>query len=44
VIDFTYGGPTNPFWHTPNDSPENVSARTLGIVGQVVTELIYSGG
>ena len=44
VIDFTYGGPTNPFWHTPNDSPANVSARTLGIVGQVVTELIYSGG
>ena len=44
VIDFTYGGPGNPYWHTPDDVPENVSARTLGMVGEVITELIYSGG
>ena len=43
VIDFTYG-PGNAFWHTPDDVPENVSARTLGMVGQVVVELVYSGG
>jgi Zn-dependent M28 family amino/carboxypeptidase len=43
IIDFTYG-PGNAYWHTPLDVPENVSATTLGMVGQVVTELIYSGG
>ena len=43
IIDFSYG-PGHAFWHTPDDVPQNVSARTLGIVGQVVTELIYSGG
>jgi glutaminyl-peptide cyclotransferase len=43
IIDFTYG-PGNAYWHTPEDVPEHVSARTLGIVGEVVTELIYSGG
>jgi len=44
VIDFTYGGPSNPFWHSSDDVLSNVSAATLGIVGAVVTELIYSGG
>lgn len=44
LIDFTYGGPANPFWHTQQDVPENVSAATLGMVGEVVTELVYSGG
>lgn len=43
VIDFTYG-PGNAYWHTPDDVPEHVSARTLGMVGEVVTELVYSGG
>lgn len=43
VIDFTYG-PGNTYWHTPRDVPENVSAETLGMVGEVVTELVYSGG
>jgi Zn-dependent M28 family amino/carboxypeptidase len=43
LIDFDYG-PNNRFWHTPEDTPENVSATTLGMVGEVVTELIYSGG
>lgn len=43
VIDFAYG-PGHAYWHTPDDVPEHVSARTLGMVGQVVTELIYSGG
>ena len=43
VIDFTYG-PGNAYWHTPDDVPGNVSAQTLGMVGEVVTELVYSGG
>lgn len=43
LIDFDYG-PGNAFWHTLDDAPENVSAVTLGMVGEVVTELVYSGG
>ena len=43
VIDFTYG-PGNAYWHTPRDVPENVSAATLGMVGEVIAELVYSGG
>ena len=43
LIDFDYG-PDNRFWHTPEDRPANVSAATLGMVGQVVTELVYAGG
>lgn len=44
VIDLEYGGPDNPFWHTTRDVPENTSARTLGIVGDVIAELVYRGG
>ena len=43
VIDFTYG-PNNGWWHTAEDRPDKLSAETLGMVGAVVTELIYSGG
>jgi len=43
LIDFTYG-PNNAYWHTADDRLEHVSAATLGMVGEVVTELIYSGG
>ena len=43
IIDFSYG-PGHAYWHTPDDVPENLSAQTLGMVGQVVTELVYSGG
>jgi hypothetical protein len=43
LIDFVYG-PNNRYWHTPQDTPDNVSATTLGMVGEVVTELVYSGG
>ena len=43
LIDFTYG-PGNSYWHTPEDTPDKVSAATLGMVGEVVTELVYSGG
>jgi len=43
IIDFTYG-PGNAYWHTPGDTPDRLSARTLEMVGEVVAELIYSGG
>jgi hypothetical protein len=43
LIDLVYG-PNNSYWHTPEDTPERVSAATLEMVGEVVTELIYSGG
>jgi len=42
LVDFEYGL-YNQYWHTPQDTPENVSATTLGMVGEVVAELIYSG-
>jgi Zn-dependent M28 family amino/carboxypeptidase len=43
LIDFTYG-PSNRYWHTPQDTPDRVSSVTLEMVGEVVAELIYSGG
>lgn len=43
VIDFSYG-PANSYWHTPEDTPDKVSAGTLEMVGEVMTELIYAGG
>jgi len=43
LVDFTYG-PGNSYWHTPEDTADHVSAAALGMVGEVVTELIYSGG
>ncbi|MBW3660345.1 MAG: M28 family peptidase [Gemmatimonadetes bacterium] len=41
VIDFDY-----PYWHTVEDTPDKVSARTLGIVREVVLETIrrHAGG
>lgn len=35
IIDFDY-----PHWHTVEDTPDKVSPSTLGIVGQVVLEVI----
>jgi Zn-dependent M28 family amino/carboxypeptidase len=43
LIDFDYGD-RNSFWHTPDDVPENVSPTTLGMVGEVIAELVYLGG
>jgi glutaminyl-peptide cyclotransferase len=40
LIDFDYG-PGNRFWHTPRDTPENTSAQTLLMVGDVVAEVVY---
>ncbi len=35
IIDFDY-----PYWHTPEDTPDKVDARTLGAVGDVLLALI----
>lgn len=43
VIDFEYG-PENRYWHTPLDVPANTSPESLGIVGDVMAELVYRGG
>ena len=39
VIDFDY----SPYWHTPQDTPDKVSASSLGVVGEVMARLIYRG-
>lgn len=43
IIDFNYG-PDHSFWHTAQDRMENVSPRTLAMVGEVIAELVYRGG
>jgi len=37
IIDFQYGGPENPNWHSSGDVPENCSAASLEDVGKVIT-------
>ena len=39
VVDFNYG-PTNSYWHTPADTLDKVSARSLQVVGDVGMGLI----
>ncbi len=36
LIDFEYGGPDNPYWHTKEDTLDKISAQSLKIVGDVV--------
>ena len=43
IIDFDYG-PANAYWHTLDDSLENVGVEGLEGVGTVVAELVYRGG
>ena len=40
IIDFTYGGNKTPglYWHTPHDTLDKVSKKSLKIVGEVVLE------
>ncbi len=42
LIDFNYPDPTNRFWHSHNDVPENCSAESLEAVGTVVTHVVYT--
>jgi len=39
LIDFAYG-PENRYWHTPQDTPDKLSPRSLEIVGEVVLETV----
>lgn len=42
IIDFNYPDPTNRFWHTHDDVPENCSAESLEAVGTVITHVVYA--
>jgi Zn-dependent M28 family amino/carboxypeptidase len=44
IIDFDYPDSSQRYWHTPEDTPDKVSASSLGVVGTVMTRLIYGGG
>jgi hypothetical protein len=39
IIDFDYGY-QNAFWHTPQDTMDKLSAKSLTIVGDVFLETI----
>ena len=39
LIDFDYG-PGNRYWHTPQDTLDKLSARSLQVVGEVVVETV----
>jgi len=41
IIDFDYPNKNINYWHTLQDVPENCSAKTLEIVGTVITHFIY---
>ena len=41
IIDFDYPNKNINYWHTLQDVPENCSAKTLEIVGTVITHYIY---
>lgn len=47
MIDIIHSDPTSesgffPHWHTVNDNLENIDPYTLGVVGEVVTYVIYT--
>ncbi|MBM2840692.1 MAG: Peptidase protein [Bacteroidetes bacterium] len=42
LIDFNYPDPTNRFWHSHKDTPENCSAESLEAVGTVLTHVVYA--
>jgi glutaminyl-peptide cyclotransferase len=39
LIDFSYG-PSNAWWHSQEDTMDKISARSLGIVGDVALRLV----
>jgi hypothetical protein len=41
IIDFNYPDPTNRFWHTHQDIPENCSPASLAAVGTVLAHVVY---
>ncbi|MBO7606835.1 MAG: M28 family peptidase [Paludibacteraceae bacterium] len=42
IIDYSPERGFPATWHTTHDTPENISKETLGMVGKVVTKVIFS--
>ena len=42
LIDFTYPDGSNKYWHTMADTPDKCSAESLGTVGTLLLEIIYT--
>jgi hypothetical protein len=42
LIDFKYPDESNKFWHTMADTPDKCSAESLGAVGTLLLEIIYT--
>jgi len=42
LIDFEYGSAPgrNDYWHTPQDTLDKLSAKSLGIIGRVVIRML----
>jgi glutaminyl-peptide cyclotransferase len=40
LIDFTYGGESNPYWHTTDDTLEHVCPESLDAVGEAVLGIL----
>jgi glutaminyl-peptide cyclotransferase len=40
LIDFTYGGSSNTFWHTPEDTLEHVCPESLDAVGEALLQIL----
>ena len=41
LIDFSYG-PDNVFWHTPEDTAERVSGKSIAVSADLVTGMLYN--
>jgi hypothetical protein len=41
IIDFNYPDPSNRYWHTHQDTPENCSAESLEAVGTVLMHVLF---
>jgi hypothetical protein len=42
LIDFKYPDASNKYWHTMADTPDKCSAESLGAVGTLLLEIIYT--
>jgi glutaminyl-peptide cyclotransferase len=42
IIDFAYPDATHKYWHTHDDTPEHCSAESLGAVGTVLVQVVYT--
>lgn len=40
LIDFTYGGPSNPYWHTTDDTLDHVCPESLDAVGEALLQIL----